>query len=163
MHESSVCLTCGHLCKNRLCISTTLAQRVVKALKTRRFSSGSLRPTSGLNSMNLAMSWASIRSILALVPRQRAKAFTCAGGLYNAPSGDKPGSECPFLSAPCFKSDPQGLSEIFKLREKLCMACCGAVQAAPSPALHTKAVGQSWDRSMPITVAAGIISLCFFT
>lgn len=70
--------------KSRLRMSTICALRVVNALRIRKFSVGSRRPASGRNSMNRAISSASIRSVFARVPRERAKALICAGGNWPA-------------------------------------------------------------------------------
>ena len=79
------CFLRGEICaEGRLRLSTTCARRVVKALRIRSFSSGNLLPASGLNSMNRAMGSASIRSVFARVPRERAKALICAGGSCTA-------------------------------------------------------------------------------
>ena len=72
---------------SRLRISTVWALRVVKALRTRRFSVGSVRPASGRNSLKRVISSASIRSIFARAPRERAKALICAGGSCRARGG----------------------------------------------------------------------------
>lgn len=50
----------------------------------RKFSLGSMRPTSGRNSMNRAISSASIRSVFARMPLKRAKALICTGGNWPA-------------------------------------------------------------------------------
>lgn len=72
--------------ESRLRMSTICALRVVKVLRIRRFSLGSPRPASGRNGMNRAMISASIRSVFARVPRERAKALICAGGNWPAPN-----------------------------------------------------------------------------
>ncbi len=59
-------------------ISTNCALRVVKALRIRKFLPGNFRPASGLKSMNRAMSSASILSVFARVPRERAAEITKA-------------------------------------------------------------------------------------
>lgn len=83
--RSLPCFFRAEICAaSRLRISTAWALRVVKALRTRRFSVGSVRPTSGRNSLKRAISSASIRSVFARVPRERAKALICAGGSCRA-------------------------------------------------------------------------------
>jgi hypothetical protein len=60
--------------ESRLRMSTICALRVVKVRRIRRFSVGNPRQASGRNYMNRAMSSASIRSVFARVPWERAKA-----------------------------------------------------------------------------------------
>jgi hypothetical protein len=76
------CLARAAICADhRLRMSTICALGVVRALRIRSFPLGRLRPASGRNSMNLAKSSAQMRSVLARVPRERAKALICAGGI----------------------------------------------------------------------------------
>ncbi len=70
--------------QSRLRMSTVCVLRVVNALRIRKFAVGSRRPASGRNSMNRALSSASIRSVFARVPQERAKALISAGGNWPA-------------------------------------------------------------------------------
>ena len=68
----------------RLRISTSCLRLVAGAPGSRSFPLGSRRPASGRNAMNRAISSASIRSVLAKVPRLLPNALTCAGASCRA-------------------------------------------------------------------------------
>nr|WP_241648246.1 hypothetical protein [Sinirhodobacter populi] len=156
---------CALRAKSRLRMSAIWALRVVKVLRIRRFSLGNLRPASGVNSMNRAMSLASIRPVFARVPRERAKSLIRAGGSCKAsiPAvtslGQSTHLAAPLLAACRPEPNPHRPRQILDLCEKLGMACSGVGQAQMPIARRTKPSSQSRETSIPITVVAGLFAV----
>lgn len=73
--------------------------------------------------------------------RAPVKGNLCQRQLHSIhPGRAKRGSEQPFLTGGCLKSDPRWLGQILELLKMLRMACCGVGLAGPLPARRSKAV-----------------------